>query len=86
MEVETIDERVEVVAVYYKTKTEQQRCMPKKMLWRGREIIFTKLGLRHPTTYGTRTVHVFDMTDDAVDYRLEFDSYQLVWTLKAVST
>lgn len=84
MEVEIINERVEVAAVFYKTKTEQQRCKPIKMHWRGRDITFTELGLRHPTSKGRRMIHVFDITDGANDYRLEFDSEQLLWTLVGV--
>lgn len=47
----------------------------------GREVTVTELGLRHPTSKGNRTVHVFDVTDGAADYRLEFDSERLTWTL-----
>jgi hypothetical protein len=86
MEVEIIHERVEVAAVFYKTKTEQQRCKPIKMHWRGRDITFTELGLRHPTGKGRRMIHVFDITDGTNDYRLEFDSEQLLWTLVGVLT
>lgn len=47
----------------------------------GREITITEIGLRHPTTQGRRTVHVFDVTDGAADYRLEFDAERLTWRL-----
>lgn len=47
----------------------------------GREITISEIGLRHPTTPGNRTVHIFDVTDDAADYRLEFDSERLAWQL-----
>ncbi len=47
----------------------------------GREITVTELGLRHPANKGTRTVHVFDVTDGGADYRLEFDTERLTWHL-----
>ena len=47
----------------------------------GREVTITEIGLRHPTTAGNRTVHIFDVTDGGADYRLEFDSERLTWTL-----
>ena len=47
----------------------------------GREIEVTELGLRHPTNRGTRTVHVFDVTDGGADYRLELDTERLTWYL-----
>lgn len=47
----------------------------------GREVVITEIGLRHPTSAGSRTIHVFDVTDGGTDYRLEFDSERLTWTL-----
>ena len=47
----------------------------------GREVNVKEVGLRHPTMKGRRTVHVFDVTDGAADYRLELDSERLTWTL-----
>lgn len=47
----------------------------------GREIEVTELGLRHPGSKGTRTVHIFDVTDGGADYRLEFDTERLTWHL-----
>ncbi len=51
------------------------------MLRQGRETVFTKLGLRHPTEQGKRMIHVFDMSDGTNDYRLEFDAERLTWQL-----
>jgi hypothetical protein len=47
----------------------------------GREITITEIGLRHPASTGTRTLHIFDVTDGESDYRLEFDSERLTWRL-----
>lgn len=47
----------------------------------GREIIITEIGLRHPNHKGSRTVHIYDVTDGGADYRLEFDSERLTWHL-----
>lgn len=47
----------------------------------GREVTITEIGLRHPTSAGMRTVHVFEVTDGGTDYRLEFDSERLTWRL-----
>jgi len=54
------------------------------MKYRGQVIDFTELGLRHPTSKGTRMIHVFDMSDGVNDYRLEFDAEGLTWTLAAI--
>lgn len=47
----------------------------------GREVTVTEIGLRHPSNAGMRTVHIFDVTDGGVDYRLELDSERLTWHL-----
>lgn len=74
-----LNERIEVIAVFGEGLNP---CRPVRFRRaNGREIEVTKIGLRHPTTKGYRTVHVFDVTDDGADYRLEFDSERLTWYL-----
>lgn len=80
-----VNKEVNVVAFYFHSKGMRLRCYPKIMEYGSRRIIFTETGLRHPTKKGTRNIHVFDMTDGEADYRLEFDSHQLIWTLIAIS-
>lgn len=81
---EQMNERVEVIAAFYTDTTEVRIAIPRKMIYKGREIIFTEFGLRHPTSKGQRMVHVFDMSDGSNDYRLEFDAARLVWHLTAM--
>lgn len=76
----TLNEDVTIVAYYFKDK-DQPKCFPKRMEYRGKQVIFTETGLRHPTHKGQRMVHVFDMTDGSADYRLEFDAMSLAWKL-----
>lgn len=79
-----INERVDVITVYRKQGDISSLCIPRKMQWQGREIEFTELALRHPTTQGKRMIHVFHVTDGANSYRLEFDAERLTWTLVAM--
>ena len=79
-----INERVDVVALYEKGKDVSTNCMPYKMRLHGRDVIFNKRGLHHPTSQGLRMIHVFDMSDGVNDYRLEFDAESLTWTLVAI--
>lgn len=76
-----INERVDVAVVYRKNGDISSLALPVKMIHHGREITFTRLGLRHPTTQGHRMIHVFDVSDGTNDYRLEFDAEHLTWTL-----
>lgn len=74
-----LNERVEVIAIF---GGGLNPCRPVRFKRKnGREIEITEIGLRHPTTQGKRTVHMFDVTDGGADYRLEFDAQQLTWTL-----
>ncbi len=74
-----LNERVDVLA---KFGTGLNPCVPLKFRRaNGREIVIEEIGLRHPTSVGKRTVHVFDVTDGEADYRLELDSERLTWRL-----
>ncbi len=76
-----INERVDVVPIYYATAPERLICKPWKMRYRNDEIVFTTLAMRHPTVQGQRMVHIFDVSDGVNDYRLEHDAERLTWTL-----
>lgn len=74
-----LNERIKVVAFFGEGLTP---CRPVKFKRpNGREVEVSEIGLLHPTTKGTRTLHVFDVTDGSADYRLEFDSQRLTWHL-----
>ncbi len=74
-----LNERVEVVVAFGRGF---QACRPVKFRRAsGREVVITKIGLGYPHEQGSRTVHIFDVTDGQADYRLGFDSKSLVWRL-----
>ena len=81
-----VNSLVKVVARFKSSGNIGMSVMPIKMLYDGREIIFSELGLYHPTTAGKRMVHVFDMSDGGSDYRLEFDSERLTWKLISITS
>lgn len=79
-----VNERVSVITVFPARGAAMDLCVPKKMRFRGRDIEFTELALRHPTAAGKRMIHVFHVSDGANGYRLEFDAEALTWTLVAM--
>jgi hypothetical protein len=79
-----VNQRVDVAVFFRKDGDISMLAYPVKMRYRGHEILFTRLGLRHPTAKGKRMIHVFDVSDDCNDYRLEFDAHSLTWTLVAI--
>jgi hypothetical protein len=79
-----VNERVDIVPIFYAHAPEVTLCVPWKMKYRNQEIVFTVFGMRHPTTKGKRMIHVFDVSDGTNDYRLEFDAQALTWTLVSI--
>ena len=74
-----LNELVQVVAVF---RAGHHPCQPVRFKRAGgQEVEVTELGLRHPLPRGTKTIHIFDVTDGGTDYRLEFDSERLTWHL-----
>ncbi len=74
-----LNESVQVVAVF---KPGHHPCQLLKFKRaNGREIAVSELGLRHPLHQGSKTLHIFDVTDGGTDYRLEFDTERLTWRL-----
>ena len=76
-----INKRVSVAVLFRDKGEPPELCMPAKMSYQGREIVFSELGMRHPTSAGKRMLHIFDMSDGLNDYRLQFDAESLTWIL-----
>jgi hypothetical protein len=76
-----MDVIVDVVPIFKGRASELNVCVPWKMKWGGKEVVFEKLGMRHPTSKGKRLIHVFEVSDGTNDYRLEFDAERLTWRL-----
>jgi len=74
-----LNERIVVVAAFGEGLNP---CQPLRFRRaNGREVKITEIGLRHPSYKGTRTLHIFDVTDGGADYRLELDAERLTWHL-----
>ncbi len=86
MDFTEINQHVKVLVTYSVDTDIGRAARPHKMIYGGREITFTELGLYHPTTRGNKMLHVFDMSDGSSDYRLEFDAERLSWTLVAITS
>jgi len=70
---------VNVPELYFKDDG-RLRTYPRRMEYEGREYTFRE-GLRFLIQKGQQMIQVFDMTDGAHDYRLQFDDSQRSWTL-----
>jgi hypothetical protein len=79
---ETINEKVSVITVYDR---EKKIVMPVKIRWQGRNYKIIKTNYYHRYRAGRDMLHVFHVTDGSIDFRLKFDSQNLIWTLEEVS-
>lgn len=86
MDFTEVNSRVKIVATFKPDVDIGHAVMPARMIYNGREIVFTELGLYHPSTKGKKMTHIFDMSDGGSNYRLEFDAERLTWTLLAITT
>ncbi|HSX00233.1 MAG TPA: hypothetical protein VLH38_04320 [Patescibacteria group bacterium] len=75
-----VNQEVSVPELYFKSEG-QLKSYPRRMEFGGREYTFMD-GLRYLVHKGLRgATQVFDMTDGARDYRLQFNSGEQSWTL-----
>lgn len=79
-----INQRVSVVTIFRASTADINKCWPHKMHYHGKDVTFTIFGMRHPTSRGKRMIHVFEVSDGANDYRLEFDAEGLSWQLISI--
>lgn len=71
-----IDERVLVTLASDK---------PKRVVWKNREYIIEKIGLRHTFKKGSTLYHVFSVSTSSLFMRLLLNTENLQWRLTEVS-
>ena len=75
----TIAREVNVPELYFKNEG-RLTAFPRRVELDGREYTFMD-GLRYLVQKGQQLIQVFDMTDGARDFRLQFDDGKRAWTL-----
>lgn len=80
-----INETADVVAKYSITDKGKFIAMPVKIRWRGREYIMTKLGYPHKYRQGRTLIHIFEVCNDTIWFRLRFDTETLHWWVEGVA-
>jgi len=78
-----IAREVNVPELYFKNEG-RLTAFPRRVELDGREYTFMD-GLRYLVQKGQQLIQVFDMTDGARDYRLQFDDSRHSWTLVDMS-
>ena len=78
-----IEKEVTVPELFFKNEG-RLTAFPRRVELDGREYAFMD-GLRYLVQKGHQLIQVFDMTDGARDYRLQFDDARRSWTLVDIS-
>jgi hypothetical protein len=84
-QVTLINKDVNVVAYYFRSTARRLRCFPKRMEFDGKRIEFTETGTMRPVEQIGEKVHIFDMSDGSLEYRLQFNPANLSWKLIAIT-
>lgn len=75
-----VNQPVNVIA-QFRQVGQAAKAVPLQFCWNGRNIKVAQLGLCHPVRHGSQLYYIFDVSDGANDYSLEFDTTTLKWTL-----
>ncbi len=79
---ESINEKVSVILSYNR---EAGTILPLKMRWQGRVYSISKLSYHHKIRDGRTILHIFHVTNGALDFRLKLNTDTLHWTLEEIS-
>ena len=78
---EAVFEKISVITVF---NEEKGLVMPKKIRWRNRNYLINNLAYYHRVRQGRNIIHVFNVTDGNLDFRLSLNSENLHWTLEEI--
>lgn len=79
---EIINEKISVVTVYDRIRG---TVTPKKIKWQGKIYNLSKLTYHHPERVGRNIIHIFHVSNEAMDFKIKLDSYTLHWTLLEIT-
>ncbi|NTU46446.1 hypothetical protein HGA88_02370 [Candidatus Roizmanbacteria bacterium] len=79
---EPIHEKVSVELIYDRTKG---TVFPRRIRWQGRLYTMQKLGYYHKRKEGRNLLHIFDVSDGTMAFRLQCNPETLHWILEEVS-
>lgn len=72
-----LNEKADVITVFQRKGL--HTCRPARFSFKNREITVSKVGLVFPVRKDGVLVHIFDVSDGAADFRLEFNTARLTW-------
>lgn len=81
MENEKINEKISVITVF---NQESGLVIPKKIRWKNRDYLIKSVAYYHRVHQGKNIIHVFNVTDGHLDFRLSLNSENLHWTLEEI--
>lgn len=73
---EQINDPIEVIS-----KFTENKLIPLKFLWQGREFVVQKINLSYSAWEGRSKIYYFAVSDSVNYFKLRFDTESLRWTL-----
>lgn len=73
---EQINEPIEVITIF-----KQNKLIPFKFLWQGKEFLIKKINLTYSRWIGRNKFYFFAVSDNTNYFKLQFDTENLSWTL-----
>lgn len=77
--VEKINEQVPVIFIM---NPFTKKIMPVRIQWRGREYTVKKLGFHYKVREGRKLIHIYTVSTETLDFKLRFDTDELVVILE----
>ena len=79
---EQIHEKISVITVHDQQK---HTVMPAKLKWQGRVYNINKIGFHQKVWDGRNRKHIFFVSTGTMDFKLSYDTEDLIWTLEEVT-
>lgn len=79
---EKVNEKVSIISSYSR---DNGLVMPRKMRWQGRDYTFKTQSYRGKWKNGRDLIHAFYVSDGIMDFRLNLNTDNLIWTLEEVT-
>ena len=73
---EQINQPIDIITVF-----KENKAIPWKFLWQGKEYIIKKINLMYSSREGRGKIYYFAVSDNTNYFKLQFNTEDLKWTL-----
>ena len=73
------------VSVTFTYDSDENKCLPKSLVWNGRLYAIRQIGFHHTFREGRTLYHVFSVVASTLFFRLIFNTESLAWRIEEIS-